>query len=143
MTNDVGQYPMYNEVGGVVVTGNEDGAHASAETTVFNLTHLGFTIPPNADTYWVGDAGPGPSFLDAGGPQHPYTRKTAGWMAHNVVHMARILKASPIPPEGNTVPLAVMPEMKDMMPGQEKRMVPVLMEDEESKGRRWWKLLKR
>jgi hypothetical protein len=39
--------------------------------------------------------------------------------------------------------LAVMPEMKDMMPGQEKRMVPVLMEDEESKGRRWWKLLKR
>src|SRR6266513_2001555 len=59
MTNDVGQYPMYNKVGGVVVTGNEDGAHASAETTVFNLTHLGFTIPPNADTYWVGDAGPG------------------------------------------------------------------------------------
>ena len=29
MTNDVGQYPMYNKVGGVVVTGNEDGAHAS------------------------------------------------------------------------------------------------------------------
>jgi hypothetical protein len=25
-------------------------------------------------------------------------------MAHNVVHMARILKANPIPPEGNTVP---------------------------------------
>ena len=45
-TNEVGQYPMYNKVGGVVVTGNEDGAHAAAETTVFNLTHLGFTIPP-------------------------------------------------------------------------------------------------
>src|SRR5438552_476544 len=87
-TNEVGQYPMYNKVGGVVVTGNEDGAHAAAETTVFNLTHLGFTIPPNADTYWVGDAGPGPSFLDAGGDKHPYTLKTAGWMAHNVVHMA-------------------------------------------------------
>jgi hypothetical protein len=25
-------------------------------------------------------------------------------MAHNVVHMARILKQHPIPPEGNTVP---------------------------------------
>ena len=93
-TNEVGQYPMYNKVGGVVVTGNEDGAHACAETTLFNLTHLGFTIPPNADTYWVGDAGPGPSFIEAGGQNHPYTQKTASWMAHNVVHMARILKAA-------------------------------------------------
>lgn len=104
LTNDVGQYPCYNKVAGVVVTGNEDGAHAAAETTLFNLSHLGFTIPPNADTYWVGDAGPGPSFIEAGGARHPYTLKTAGWMAHNVVHMARILRASPIPPEGNTVP---------------------------------------
>jgi multimeric flavodoxin WrbA len=104
-TNEVGQYPMYNKVAGVVVTGNEDGAHAAAETTLFNLSHLGFTIPPNADTYWVGDAGPGPSFIEAGGENHPYTQKTAGWMAHNVVHMARILRDNPIPPEGNTVPM--------------------------------------
>ena len=103
-TNDVGQYPMYNKVGGVVVTGNEDGAHACAETTLFNMTHLGFAIPPNADTYWVGDAGPGPSFIEAGGRDHAYTQKTAGWMAHNVVHLARILNEHPIPPEGNTVP---------------------------------------
>ena len=78
MTNDVGQYPMYNKVGGVVVTGNEDGAHASAETTVFNLSHLGFTIPPNADTYWVGDAGPGPSFLEAGGAAPPLHAEDGG-----------------------------------------------------------------
>jgi multimeric flavodoxin WrbA len=103
-TNDVGQYPMYNKVAGVVVTGNEDGAHACAETTLFNLSHLGFTIPPNADTYWVGDAGPGPSYIEAGGRDHPYTQKTTKWMAHNVVHMARLLKEHPIPAEGNTVP---------------------------------------
>lgn len=103
-TNDVGQYPMYNKVAGVVVTGNEDGAHACAETTLFNMSHLGFAVPPNADTYWVGDAGPGPSFIEAGGREHAYTLKTAGWMAHNVVHLARILKENPIPPEGNTVP---------------------------------------
>ncbi len=101
-TNDQGQYPMYNKVGGVVVTGNEDGAHAAAETTLFNMSHLGFTIPPNADTYWVGDAGPGPSFIDAGGRDHAYTQRTARWMAHNLVHMARILRDSPIPAEGNT-----------------------------------------
>jgi multimeric flavodoxin WrbA len=102
-TNAVGQYPLYNKVGGVVITGNEDGAHAAAETTLFNLSHLGLAIPPNADTYWVGDAGPGASFIEAGGHEHPYTRKTSTWMAHNVVHLARILKEHPIPPEGNTV----------------------------------------
>src|SRR5436190_21968773 len=104
LTNENGQYPMYNKVAGVVVTGNEDGAHACAETTLFNMTHMGFTVPPNADTYWVGDAGPGPSFIEAGGADSAYTNKTAGWMAHNVVHMARILKQNPIPAEGNTVP---------------------------------------
>lgn len=100
--NEAGQYPLYNTVAGVVVTGNEDGAHAAAETTLFNLSHLGCTIPPNADTYWVGEAGPGPSYIEAGGENHPYTQRTTRWMAHNLVHMARILKANPIPAEGNT-----------------------------------------
>jgi multimeric flavodoxin WrbA len=96
------QYPLYNKVAGVVVTGNEDGAHAAAETTLFNMTHLGCAVPPNADTYGVGDAGPGPSYIEAGGEQHEYTKRTTRWMAHNVVHLARILKANPIPAEGNT-----------------------------------------
>lgn len=103
-TNQVGQYPMYNKVAGVVVTGNEDGAHDASATTLFNLSHLGFLIPPNADTYWVGDAGPGPSFIEAGGKDHEYTKKTTSWMAHNLVHCARILSETSIPAEGNTVP---------------------------------------
>jgi multimeric flavodoxin WrbA len=100
--NEHGQYPLYNKVGCVVVTGNEDGAHAAAETTLFNLSHLGCAIPPNADTYWVGDAGPGPSYIEAGGELHEYTKRTTRWMAHNTVHLARILRANPIPAEGNT-----------------------------------------
>ncbi len=103
-TNESGQYPMYNKVAGVAVTGNEDGAHDACATTLYNLGHLGFTVPPNVDTYWVGPAGPGPSFIEADGKNHPYTQKTAKWAAYNLVHMARILKANPIPPEGNTVP---------------------------------------
>ncbi len=104
-TNEVGQYPLYDTVAGVVVTGNEDGAHDAAATTLFNLSHLGCTIPPNADTYWLGEAGPGPSFIEADGwNTSAYTRKTAGWMAHNLVHLARMLRDRPIPPEGNTVP---------------------------------------
>ena len=104
-TNEVGQYPLYNTVAGVVVTGNEDGAHDAASTTLFNLSHLGCTIPPNADTYWLGDAGPGPSFIEADGWSSAYTQKTASWMSYNVVHLARMLKEHPIPAEGNTVPM--------------------------------------
>ncbi len=101
--NERGQYPLYNKVAGVVVTGNEDGAHSAAETTLFNLTHLGCAVPPNADTYWVGEAGPGPSYLEVG-QDHDYTKRTTRWMALNLVHLARALKANPftepIPPRG-------------------------------------------
>ena len=38
--NDQGQYPLYNKVAGVVVTGNEDGAHAAAETTLLRPSCL-------------------------------------------------------------------------------------------------------
>lgn len=93
-----GQFPLYNKVAGVVVTGNEDGAHSAAESLLFNLTHLGCTVPPNADCYWVGDAGPGPSYLDqGGGRRHLYTNKTARYMAHNLVYMAGLLRDHPIP----------------------------------------------
>ncbi len=92
-----GQFPLYGKVGGAIITGNEDGAHDAASTTLFNLSHLGCTIPPNVDCYWVGDAGPGPSYLEAGGDKHAYTNRTARWMAHNLVYFARLLKNNPIP----------------------------------------------
>jgi multimeric flavodoxin WrbA len=94
---DTGQFPLYNKVAGVIVTGNEDGAHDAAATTLFNLSHLGCTVPPNADSYWVGDAGPGPSYIEAGGDRHLYTNKTARFLAHNLTYMARLLKSNPIP----------------------------------------------
>ncbi len=94
---ETGQFPLYNKVAGVIVTGNEDGAHDAASTTLFNLTHLGCIVPPNADCYWVGDAGPGPSYIDAGGDRHMYTNKTARYLAHNVLYMAHLIKKHPIP----------------------------------------------
>ncbi len=92
-----GQYPLYGKVGACVVTGNEGGAHDAAATTLFNLFHLGCTIPPNADCYWVGDAGPGPSYLAAGGDRHLYTNRTARYLAKNCAHAARTLQANPYP----------------------------------------------
>lgn len=93
---DTGQFPLYNKVAGVLVTGNEDGAHASASTTLFNLSHLGCTVPPNADSYWVGPAGPGKSYIEAGGSKHQYTNKTYLHMVHNVVYFAQLLQTKPI-----------------------------------------------
>jgi multimeric flavodoxin WrbA len=46
-----GQYPLYNKVAGCIVTGNEDGAHDVIANTLYNLTHMGATVPPNADCY--------------------------------------------------------------------------------------------
>jgi multimeric flavodoxin WrbA len=94
---DTGQFPLYGKVAGVIVTGNEDGAHDAAATTLFNLGHLGCTVPPNADCYWVGDAGPGPSYIEAGGDKHMYTNKTSRYMAHNLVYFAKLLADHPIP----------------------------------------------
>lgn len=92
-----GQYPLYGKVGGVIITGNEDGAHNVAANTLFNLTHLGCTIPPNVDCYWVGDAGPGPSYIEAGGDRHLYTNRTIRYLVHNLAYMASLLKEHPIP----------------------------------------------
>ena len=92
-----GQYPLYGKVAGCIVTGNEDGAHDVCANTLFNLTHLGCTIPPNVDCYWVGDAGPGPSYIEAGGARHLYTNRTALYTANNLVWMAGVLADNPCP----------------------------------------------
>lgn len=48
-SNDKGQYLYYGKAGGWVVTGNEDGVKACAMETLYALSHIGFTIPPQAD----------------------------------------------------------------------------------------------
>ena len=93
---NTGQFPLYNKVAGAIVTGNEDGAHDCLANTLFNLTHMGCVIPPNADCYWVGPAGPGPSYIESGGDRHLYTNRTARFMTHNLVYMANLLKQHPI-----------------------------------------------
>ncbi|MGD6793838.1 flavodoxin family protein [Metabacillus indicus] len=103
MTNEKGQYIYYNKVGGVVITGNEDGAKHAASSILYGLSHIGFTIPPNVDTYWVGEAGPGPSFIEAQGHKNTFTMQHAKIMAYNLIHFARFFKLNPIPAEGNIV----------------------------------------
>lgn len=105
-TNDRDQWFYYGKVGGAVVTGNEDGAKHCAAQMLYALQHIGFTVPPEADTYWVGDAGPGPSYLDepGGGQDNAWTTRSAAFMTWNLVHLARMLKdAGGFPAYGNLV----------------------------------------
>jgi multimeric flavodoxin WrbA len=101
ITNEKGQYIYYNKVGGAVVTGNEDGAKNVSSYLIYALSHIGFTIPPNVDTYRVGEAGPGPSFIEANGKENDFTMQHAKTTAYNLLHFTRLLKEFPIPAEGN------------------------------------------
>jgi multimeric flavodoxin WrbA len=94
---ETGQFLTYNKVAGALVTGNEDGAHSSVAQILWAMQEFGFTVPPNANSYWVGPAGPGPSYLEAGGPEWEYTNANYRYMVHNLVYFAGLLKQNPIP----------------------------------------------
>jgi multimeric flavodoxin WrbA len=99
-TNALGQYIYYNKVGGVLVTGNEDGGKEVSRSILYALQHIGYTIPPQADAYWVGEAGPGPSYIEAG-TDNEFTKRNTKFMTYNLIHLARMIQASPIPAIGN------------------------------------------
>jgi multimeric flavodoxin WrbA len=104
LLNEDGQYAYYGRVGGCLVTGNEDGTKHCALETLYALQHLGYTIPPQADAGWIGEAGPGPSYLDedSGGRMNDFTNRNTTFMTWNLLHVARMLKdAGGIPAHGN------------------------------------------
>ena len=103
-TNDADQSIYYGRVGGAVVTGNEDGIKHCSMTIFYALAHLGYTIPPQADADWIGEAGPGPSYADedSNGPHNDFTQRNITYMSWNLMHMARLLRAAGgIPAHGN------------------------------------------
>lgn len=103
--NEGGQWSYYGKVGAALTTGNEDGGkHANAQI-LYALQHIGLTVPPQSDTYWNGEAGPGPSYLDpgSGGPENAWTTRNTVFMTWNVLHLARMLRdAGGIPAYGNS-----------------------------------------
>lgn len=104
--NDQGQSIFYGKTGGVVVTGNEDGVKQSATSILYALSHLGYTIPPQADCGWIGPIGPGPSYGDERedgsivGADSEFTQKNTTIMSWNLMHLAQRLRGG-IPAYGN------------------------------------------
>jgi len=103
--NDKGQWAYYGRTGGCLVTGNEDGVKHCAMNVLYSLQHIGYVIPPQADAGWIGEVGPGPSYLDpgSGGPENDFTNRNTSFMTWNLLHTARLLKdAGGFPAGGNS-----------------------------------------
>ncbi len=93
--NDRGQYVYYGKVGGCLITGNEDGIKHCAMGILYSLQHVGYSIPPQADSGWIGEVGPGPSYLDegSGARDNDFTNCNTTFMTYNILHLANMLKS--------------------------------------------------
>lgn len=93
-TNEKGQYIYYGKVGGCIITGNEDGVKHCAMGLLYSLQHVGYSIPPQADSGWIGEVGPGPSYLDegSGAKENEFTNRNTTFMTYNLLHLAKMLK---------------------------------------------------
>jgi multimeric flavodoxin WrbA len=94
-TDDEGRPVAYNRVAGVVVTGNEDGAHHVISEISGALADLGYTIPGQAWTYWHLGPGPGPDYLDDE-QGRDWSHRTGRAMAANLYGVASALAARPV-----------------------------------------------
>ena len=96
-TDDEGRMGTYGKVAALAVVGNEDGAHHVTAEVYQALSDVGFTVPANAVTYWVGEAMQTTDYKD----KQPRPEKTAGTtrtLAANAAHLARLLAGSSYPP---------------------------------------------
>ncbi len=96
--DDEGRPVAYNRVAGVVVTGNEDGAHHVISEICGALIDVGFTVPGQAWTYWNKGPGPGDSYLDSSDEEgKEWSHSTGRAMASNLAAVARALAEEPVP----------------------------------------------
>ncbi|MGW6986868.1 flavodoxin family protein [Streptomyces sp. NPDC054946] len=96
-SDDEGRMLTYGKAAAVCVVGNEDGAHHVSAELFQGLNDVGFSLAPNAVTYWVGEAMQGTDYQDLDKTPEK-TAATTATLAANTAHLARRLKAAPYPP---------------------------------------------
>ena len=100
-TDDTGRPVAFGKVAGIVVTGNEDGAHNIVATISQGLIDMGFTIPAQSWTYWHLGPGPGPDYneTDQG---HDYSDRVGRNAARNMLALAKVItpETYPVPESG-------------------------------------------
>jgi multimeric flavodoxin WrbA len=95
-TDESGRQLTYGKVGVVAVVGNEDGAHHTAAEVFQGLVDVGFTVPAEGSTYWVGEAMQPTDYLEKDPPPEK-TAQTTETVAAHAAHLARLLKESNYP----------------------------------------------
>jgi len=93
-TDKEGRLLTYGKVAVVAVVGNEDGAHKVTADMFQALSDVGFTVPANGSTYWVGEAMQKKDYKDL--EEIPEViQQTTKSLAANATHLARLLQANP------------------------------------------------
>lgn len=95
-TDEQGRPWSMGKVAGVVVTGNEDGAHHIVGTVSQPLIDIGFTVPGQSWTYWHLGPGPGPDYITTD-QAHDYSDRVGRNAARNLAWVARALEQAPPP----------------------------------------------
>ncbi|QSR29413.1 NADPH-dependent oxidoreductase [Nocardioides sp. S5] len=95
-TDDEGRLLTFGKVAGVGVVGNEDGAHHVSAELFQALADVGFTVPAQAATYWVGEAMQAVDYKDVS-PTPDTTAGTTQVLARHAAHLARLLRTAPYP----------------------------------------------
>ena len=89
--DELGRMPSTGKVAVAAIVGNEDGAHITSAQIFQSLNDTGFTIPPSAACYWVGEAMGDVDFKDLKTTPDKVL-ETAAMTASNAAHLARLLK---------------------------------------------------
>jgi multimeric flavodoxin WrbA len=95
-TDDEGRMLTYGKAAAVCVVGNEDGAHKVSADLFQGLNDVGFSLAPNAVTYWVGEAMQGTDYQDLDKTPDSVASATKA-LAANTAHLARQLRTAPYP----------------------------------------------
>ena len=95
--DDEGRAILAGKVAVVAVVGNEDGAHKAVADISQGLSDVGFTIPSQGATYWVGRAMQTTDYRDL--DETPEEVANANLLAAtNATHLAGVLKEHPYLP---------------------------------------------
>ncbi len=96
-TDEKGRMKTYGKVACAAIVGNEDGAHHTSAEIYQALNDVGFSLAPNAVSYWVGEAMQGKDYKDHRDGYPEKTQNATAMMCRNAVHLAEQIKERPYP----------------------------------------------
>jgi multimeric flavodoxin WrbA len=95
-TDERKRMPSYGKLAVAAVVGNEDGAHHCGAELFQALNEVGYTVPANAMTYWVGEAMGSKDYKDLNSCPE-MTAYATNLMVASAAHLASLLKDANYP----------------------------------------------